>query len=583
MEALQPVGADFGFVGQAYSAPDIYQDRQVCVNWYPEVSQSLNSKGEPQGGGPTSKGSVIALLGCPGLFTITTLLANAEVRGAWVLPGNTQAIFVAQNKCYVMTVTVPATQTSIPQFSVTQVGTLLTNNGQVCIRDNGAGGYAIIVDGPYCYYYRIAGAGTVTYSGGVSNTSTAITFPAPLPSGLIISPSVTLTDSSGFIPGGTTLTAINFNTPGATMSAAATGTNANDQITLNIPQFGQITDPGFLGANKIAFIDGWLIFNKPNSQTFYTSTNYGICFNPTFFALNDGSSDNLITLIESKRELWLVSERTAQPWYDAGGTLFPFSRIDGATIQVGCSAIHTIARMDDDLIWLGFSERGQNVIIKTKGYQYETISTRAIEHAISQYPQVSDAFAYTYQEEGHGFYVITFPTADVTWVYDGSTKMWHQRLSYDPVGGIYHRHRSNCYVNFANVRIVGDYQNGNVYVMSRNYYTDAGQPLIARRVTPYVWDGGARERISHHFLQIEFSPGVGLSSGNVQDVDPYIMLSWIDEEGQSNQHQVPIGKIGQARNRAIKRRLGKARARAYDVSISAAVNRDVVGATLDAS
>jgi hypothetical protein len=576
------VGADFGFCGQSYAAPDIYQDRQVCINFYPEVSQSINSKGEQQGGTSGSKGAVIALLGCPGLLSITTLLANAEVRGCWVLPGNTQALFVAQNKCYVMTVTVPATQTSLPQFSVVQVGTLLTNNGQVCIRDNGAGGYAVIVDGPYLYYYRIAGAGTVTFTGGVTNTSTTMSVAAPLPAALIIAPSVTLTDSSGFILAGTTITNINYNTPSLTLSAAATGTNAVDTITLNIAQFGQITDPGFLGANKIAFIRGFLIFNKPNSQTFFISQNYGLNFNPLDFELNDGSSDNLVTLIENKNELWLIAERTTQPWYDSGGT-FPFAPIDGAALQVGCSAMNTIARMDNDLIWLGFSERGQNVIVKTSGYQIENISTRAIEHAISQYPLVSDAFAYTYQEDGHGFYVITFPTADVTWVYDGSTKMWHERLSFDSVGGIYHRHRSNCYVNFANVRMVGDYQNGKVYVMSRNYYTDDGQPLIARRVTPYVWDGGARERIAHNFLQIEFSPGVGLASGASQDVDPYIMVSWIDENGQSNQHLVPIGKIGQARNRAIKRRLGLARARAYDVSISAAVNRDIVGATLDAS
>jgi hypothetical protein len=55
------VQRDFGFVGQAYEAPDIYQDAQVCVNWYPEVSQDKNSK------------TVIALLGCPGLDLVATL------------------------------------------------------------------------------------------------------------------------------------------------------------------------------------------------------------------------------------------------------------------------------------------------------------------------------------------------------------------------------------------------------------------------------------------------------------------------------------------------------------------------------
>jgi hypothetical protein len=52
---------DFGFVGQTYTAPDTYQDNQLCMNWYPELSTDPNSK------------TVIALLGCPGLVTMATI------------------------------------------------------------------------------------------------------------------------------------------------------------------------------------------------------------------------------------------------------------------------------------------------------------------------------------------------------------------------------------------------------------------------------------------------------------------------------------------------------------------------------
>lgn len=491
-------GADFGFCGSSYSATDYRQDAQECINFYLEASQDSKSKTET------------ALLGCPGLNNIFLLNSppSGEVRGAWVLPGGVKCAWVCGNKFYVSTMTVPATQTSIAQFSVTQYGTLLTNTGQVSIRDNGSGGYVCIVDGPYGYLWNIA----------------------------------------------TTV-------------------------------FTQIVDPAFYGADKVAFIDGWLIFNKPGTQTFYTTgpVPYTVTFPGAFFALKDSNSDNLVTLMENSKELWLVGERSSEVWYNAGGANFSFSRIPGVSPQIGCAAKNSIARLGASLVWLGRSERGENVVIKTDQYSYTTISNRAIEFQFSQYPLVSDAFGYTYVEDGHLFYMLTFPTADVTWCYDATTEQWHKRLSYDDATGTFHRHRSNCFVNYQNIRMVGDFNSGYAMQMSREFFTDNGEPLIAIRRTPHMWSKENRERVFHSALQIEFTPGVGLQTG--QGVDPQVMLRWSDDGGASfgNQHWVTIGKAGRTKNRAMWRRLGEARDRVYEASISDPVRRDVVGATLFAS
>ena len=39
-----------------------------------------------------------------------------------------------------------------------------------------------------------------------------------------------------------------------------------------IGTFQQIHDPAFLGADRVAFIDGWWVFNQPGTQTFYTNS-----------------------------------------------------------------------------------------------------------------------------------------------------------------------------------------------------------------------------------------------------------------------------------------------------------------------
>jgi len=451
-------------------------------------------------------------------------ITNLPVRGCWELPGGTQALWVVGSGVFLMTVKAPATSNTPATFNLARVGTLLTNSNPVCIRDNGAGGTAVIVDGPYGYYYTFNGAG------------------------------------SG--------------------AGAATG------------NFVRITDPNFQGADRVVFIDGWWVFNVPGTQEFYTPVStYALTFNGTNFALKDGSTDILVTMYENKEELWLVGAKTTEVWYDAGGTYFAFARLVSTMLQVGCSAKNSIARFnsenEDGLIWLALSERGENVVVKVTGFTASVVSTPAVNHAIASYTVISDAIGYTYQEDGHEFYVLTFPSAQneyggpgATWVYDGTTDLWHQRLAYEPYAGLWYRHRSNCYLNFQDQRLVGDFENGSIYRMSRAVYTDNGWPLVAWRRAPHIWDGGARERIFMAMLQLEFKPGTGNSSG--QGVNPQAILRISRDGGTTWGQQLfrNIGAIGQYLTRTIWRRLSFARDAVVEVKVYDPVNRDIVGATL---
>jgi hypothetical protein len=569
-------GADFGFCGASYTAPMTLQDAQDAINWYLERDPNEDAK-EP-----------LALLGSPGLNPVASTQTGA-VRGAWVLPGGQQSLVVTGNMLYLVKIQVAATQTSIPQYAVTTIGTLLTNNGPVCIRDNGVlvnglGGYAVIVDGLYCYYYLLSGVTyTNVFSGGTAGTTTIALTPieGDLPNGLIISSTATITAASGFVPYNTQLTAVDTNGLTGTISQAATGTDASDTFTLTIPPFGQITDAGFLGAQRIAFIEGWLIFNQPGTRTFFTTgpTPYQMLFPGAFYSLKDSSTDNLISLQENERELWLVGERTSEVWYNAGGVNFAFARVPGVGPQIGCAAVYSLARVGEQLAWLGKNEQGENIVVIQNQYSWERISNHGVEHAISQYPVVSDAIGYAYEEEGHLFYMLIFPTADVTWCWDATTKQWHKRLSYDPIAGVYHRHRSNCFMDFGDVRIVGDYQTGQLHQMSRAYFTDAGNPLRALRRTPHQWQKANRQRLFFSQLQIEFTPGVGLQSGQGQN--PQCMLRWSDDGGftWSQEQWVTIGAAGETKNRAIWYLLGQARDRVWEATFTDPVARDIIGAT----
>lgn len=339
----------------------------------------------------------------------------------------------------------------------------------------------------------------------------------------------------------------------------------------------------YLGASMVAEMDGWLIFNQPGTQKFYTSPVYwnGVSdFDGTYFALKDNSSDNLIAIAQNNRELWLIGEETTEPWFNAGGANFPFARIEGAMMQMGCAAAFSVARTGKGLIWLGRSERGENSVVMTQGYQYQVISSPAVSWALNQYSTVSDATGYTYTEEGHEFYVLVLPTADVTWVYDLTTGYWHQRASFDPRTGLFHRQRVNALVNFGGIRMGLDNWNGAIYQQSRKFYADGDTPLVSVRRSPHVWDKNDRNRVVNSRLQLDFFPGVGLVDGSA----PQAMLRWSNDGGQTwgNEHWTSIGAQGQTTARAIWRRLGAARDRVYEVRVSDAVKRDIAGASLRA-
>jgi hypothetical protein len=438
--------------------------------------------------------------------------------------------------------------------------------------------------------YSFSFVGALTYG------STTLTLPSTVPNGLIITSGGTLSSAAGNLVHGTTITNVNtIPDPNATitMSQGAVGTKSNDSITLTIPVFGQVTDPGFLGSNRIAFIEGWLIFNQPNTRTFFTTgpSPYSVLFPGLFYALKDSSTDNLVTFYENQRELFLIGERTSEVWYNSGtsgatneGVVF--DRVPGVGPQVGCAAWASITRLGESLIWLAKNEQGENIIVRSVQYSWERVSNHAVETAIASYPVVSDAIGYAYEEAGHGFYVLTFPTADVTWVYDSTSSAamnkpcWHQRAAWDSVNGVFHRHSSNCYIDFANMRLVGDYQTGYVNQLSRNYYTDNGAVLKAQRRAKTVWKKDYRTRVYQSSLQIEFTPGVGLNVG--QGSSPQAMLRWSNDGGLSwsHEHWRSIGKQGEYKNRAKWNRLGNSRGRVYEVNVTDPVPRDIIGATL---
>ena len=352
---------------------------------------------------------------------------------------------------------------------------------------------------------------------------------------------------------------------------------------VNTDAYQEIADPDFPGAITVGYIDGYFVFNEPGTQKIWvTSLLDGTSIDPLEFASAEGNPDNVVAVFVDHREVWVFGTNSTEVWYDAGLLDFPLTRIQGAFNELGCAAPYSVAKMDNQVYWLGKDARGQGIVYRAAGYIGQRISTHAIEWQMQEYADISDATGYTYQQDGHSFYVLNFPSANTTWVYDVATGAWHERASF--ANGQFYRHRGNSQMYFNATTVIGDYQNGKIYEFDLNVYADAGEPqkwLRSWRALPTGANNLART--IQHSMQLDCETGVGLNSG--QGSDPQVMLRWSDDGGHtwSNEHWKSMGRIGQFGKRTLWRRLGatmKIRDRVYEVSGTDPVRIYIMGAEL---
>jgi len=349
---------------------------------------------------------------------------------------------------------------------------------------------------------------------------------------------------------------------------------------INTEVFAQITDVNFpSNAQDATFLDGYFIVSD-GTMKFRTSALYdGTTYPALAFAAATSTPDDIRKPFALNQQLYLIKESTTEIWYNNETTTTqgcPFSRTSGGSMNFGTSAPKSVTRCGDMTFMLAMTRVTDSSVyfgvVSFSGTAMQKISTTAIDYRISQLTTLTDATAYSYVAEGHLFYVLTFPTDDITFVYDVSMQEWHERSSY--VEGVFkqHRHLSSGYVFFAGKHLVSHYSLPKIYEMSSAYYDDAGDPIIRVRTAPVLFDPKERDNVKIFKLIIDAETGVG-ASGTDHNSDPQIGLSWSNDGGRtwSSEYLASMGKIGEYKKRLIWRRLGSPRNRIFRVRCSDAV------------
>lgn len=324
----------------------------------------------------------------------------------------------------------------------------------------------------------------------------------------------------------------------------------------------EITSEDFEGAVDVVHLDGFHIFVKPDSATaFGSALNDASTYDGLAFVTAEGSSDNLLAVRRLGTSLVMMGERSVELFSNVGGeNPLPFERIPGAYLDRGTAAPQSCAVIAETMFYLGQNRQ----VYALNNLTPTPIAGPAIVKAFDSYTTVNDAIGWCYEQRSHTFYVLTFPSAGETWVYDTTTQVWHKRES-EPT-----RYRGiwRCWVGgaFGGAVIAGDAVDGRLYRLNPARYDEAGDTIIRTAVGMPMHREGKRLTFWH--LHLECEMGIGIPSG--QGSQPECWLSHSDDGGQtfSNQQSRNLGPIGQRLKRAEWHRLGMSRDRVFKVEYS---------------
>ena len=200
----------------------------------------------------------------------------------------------------------------------------------------------------------------------------------------------------------------------------------------------------------IAYLYGYLIVNDKNTDNFYVSYQFPFERNnennevdKNIFMVGSeewgdtGLSiqsywqpDNTTAIIANGTRLFTFGEKSYQVFQYTNDMNVPFNSPDTAAGMIGLKAINSLQQLGNIIIWLGSSDIGNNgIYLNNGGTQVQRVSTVEIERRISALPTVKDAVAQIWQDHQHIFYVIDFPSGNMTLCYDLTEQSWSDRCS----------------------------------------------------------------------------------------------------------------------------------------------------------
>jgi len=176
----------------------------------------------------------------------------------------------------------------------------------------------------------------------------------------------------------------------------------------------------------ITFQDGYIIAPELDTSRWRLSElNNASSFpdNAQSVGLIQSQPDVVVSCETLQRQLFIFGENITEVWLNVPNPQVPFTyqRQNSLSIEYGCVSPNTIASGFNRLVWLGSNEYSAPSILVSTGGVPRKITTDGIDFELDQLTKPEDSFGFLFEESGHVFYQITFPTDEVSYAYDFNT------------------------------------------------------------------------------------------------------------------------------------------------------------------
>jgi len=298
-----------------------------------------------------------------------------------------------------------------------------------------------------------------------------------------------------------------------------------------------ITDSDLQTPNSVSHLNNRIIYDGDDGKFWVSDVADAETINSLNFATAESNADDLKRTYVLNETLYLMGDKTIEPWWNSGVGLPPFDRIQNGTVPVGLAAIHSVGNTDKHMYFLGTD----NHVYRMRGTSIEEVSNQALAREIEGYSLIDNSHGFCVNIDGQWMYIITFPTGNKTWVFPegGQAFNWSSGV----LGG---QNTASSYAYAYRKHLVGDSGNGNIYELDPDAYDEYGSTMIKQRDTAPLHGGlvgAAGKDITISRFELIMEVGVGLL-GSGQGSDPEIMLS-ISIDGGKTFGTEMIATIGQ--------------------------------------
>lgn len=346
-------------------------------------------------------------------------------------------------------------------------------------------------------------------------------------------------------------------------------------LNLSTNVFGAITSGGWRGSNRVEHIDGYFVFVDPDTEQFYISAiDDGSTLDALDFSSADTQPDNIVTHRVFKRELYLIGSRSIEVWINSGDPDFPFTRYNATPIQVGAVSPRGVVIASDTIFFVGQTDRGHGYVYVLNGYQPMRISTQAVEEAMRD-ADLSQCVMWSYHVKGAELVGIEAPGMGSTWVFDASSKQWHELGRY--VTGEFQALGMDHLVFWNGEHYCG-YQSA-IHRIDQDSYTYGADALVRERTWPHLMSP-SMEPVSYRCLELACSTGDPVGS-----VEGSVTLEISNDGGYTfgSPLQKTLGMTGQWMKRIRWMFLGSARDRVFRIRCADAVPFSIHSASVEAA